>query len=151
MADEKSKIVTDATGPDAGPAPVQPEAGGGTPAPKQEQPAPETVSPDKATAPEQATPTQPEKGADAPKEQKAANFQRLVEEQDKISEERHAAYVGKTVRCLVDGADEKGLTARTPGNRLVRLSGDRALIGRFVQVKVTGANKWSLTGEAQPD
>ena len=28
MADEKSKIVTDATGPDAGPAPVQPEAGG---------------------------------------------------------------------------------------------------------------------------
>ena len=86
-----------------------------------------------------------------PKEQKAANFQRLVEEQDKISEERHAAYVGKTVRCLVDGADEKGLTARTPGNRLVRLSGDRALIGRFVQVKVTGANKWSLTGEAQPD
>ena len=29
MADEKSKIVTDATGPDAGPAPVQPEAGGG--------------------------------------------------------------------------------------------------------------------------
>ena len=82
-----------------------------------------------------------------PKEQKAANFQRLVEEQDKISEERHAAYVGKTVRCLVDGADEKGLTARTPGNRLVRLSGDRALIGRFVQVKVTGANKWSLFGE----
>lgn len=35
MADEKSKIVTDATGPDAGPAPVQPETGGGTPAPKQ--------------------------------------------------------------------------------------------------------------------
>lgn len=35
MADEKSKIVTDATGPDAGPAPVQPEVGGGTPAPKQ--------------------------------------------------------------------------------------------------------------------
>ena len=57
MADEKSRIVTDATGPDAGPAPVQPEAGGGTPVPKQEQPAPETVSPDKATAPEQATPT----------------------------------------------------------------------------------------------
>lgn len=73
MADEKSKIVTDATGPDAGPAPVQPEAGGGTPAPKQEQPAPETVSPDKATAPEQVTPTQPEKGADDPKEQKAAS------------------------------------------------------------------------------
>lgn len=85
MADEKSKIVTDATGPDAGPAPVQPEAGGGTPAPKQEQTAPEAVSPDKATAPEQVTPTQPEKGADAPKEQKAAsvsvfNFSEIMAE-----------------------------------------------------------------------
>lgn len=73
MADEKSQIVTDATGPDAGPAPVQPEAGGGTLAPKQKQPAPEAVSLDKATAPEQATPAQPEKGDDAPKEQKAAS------------------------------------------------------------------------------
>ena len=71
MADEKSKIVTDATGPDAGPAPVQPETGGGTPAPKQEQTAPEAVSPDKAPAPEQAAPAQTEKGADAPKEDKA--------------------------------------------------------------------------------
>lgn len=46
MADEKSKIVTDATGPDAGPVPVQPEVGGDTSVPKQEQPAPEAVSPD---------------------------------------------------------------------------------------------------------
>ena len=85
MADEKSKIVTDATGPDAGPAPVQPEAGGGTPAPKQEQPAPEVVSPDKAPAPEQAAPAQTEKDADAPKEQKAAsvsvfNFSEIMAE-----------------------------------------------------------------------
>ena len=89
MADEKSKIVTDATGPDAGPAPVQPEAGGGTPAPKQEQPAPEAVSLDKATAPEQATPAQPEKGADAPKEQKAAsvsvfNFSEIMAEKKAV-------------------------------------------------------------------
>lgn len=85
MADEKSKIVTDATGPDAGPAPVQPEAGGGTPAPKQEKPAPEVVSPDKAPAPEQAAPAQTEKDVDAPKEQKAAsvsvfNFSEIMAE-----------------------------------------------------------------------
>lgn len=94
MADEKSKIVTDATGPDAGPAPVQPETGGGTPAPKQEQTAPEAVSPDKATTSEQVTPTQPENGADAPKEQKAAsvsvfNFSEIMAE--KKAAERAAA------------------------------------------------------------
>ena len=94
MADEKTKVVTDATGSDAGPAPVQPEAGGGTPAPKQEQPAPEVVSPDKAPAPEQAAPAQTEKDADAPKEQKAAsvsvfNFSEIMAE--KKATERAAA------------------------------------------------------------
>ena len=94
MADEKSKIVTDATGPDAGPAPVQPEAGGGTPAPKQEQPAPEAVSPDKAPAPEQVAPVQQDKAADAPKEPKAAsvsvfNFSEIMAE--KKAAERAAA------------------------------------------------------------
>ena len=100
MADEKSKIVTDATGPDAGPAPVQPEAGGGTPAPKQEQPAPEVVSPDKAPAPEQAAPAQTEKGADAPKEQKAAsvsvfNFSEIMAEK-KAAEKAAAQQEAKT-------------------------------------------------------
>ena len=110
MADEKSKIVTDATGPDAGLAPVQPEAGGGTPAPKQEQTAPEAVSPDKATAPEQVTPTQPEKGADAPKEQKAAsvsvfNFSEIMAE--KKAAEKAAA--GRRQRPRT-----KGLPLRRP-------------------------------------
>ena len=109
MADEKSKIVTDATGPDAGLAPVQPEAGGGTPAPKQEQTAPEAVSPDKATAPEQVTPTQPEKGADAPKEQKAAsvsvfNFSEIMAEK-KAAEKAAARQEAK--------APDKG-TSTTP-------------------------------------
>ena len=85
------------------------------------------------------------------KEDKAANFQRLAARQDEISEERHAAYVGRTVRCLVDGEDGKGLTARTPGNRLVRLKGDKSLIGRFVEIRMTGSNKWSLTGEPVKD
>ena len=100
MADEKSKIVTDATGPDAGPAPVQPETGGGTPAPKQEQTAPEAVSPDKAPAPEQAAPAQTEKGADAPKEQKAAsvsvfNFSEIMAEK-KAAEKAAAQQEAKT-------------------------------------------------------
>ena len=85
MADEKEKIVADATGPDAGSAPAQPEAGGGAPSPKQEQPTPEPPAPDKAEAPEQAAPAQQDKAADAPKEQKAAsvsvfNFSEIMAE-----------------------------------------------------------------------
>mgnify|MGYP007047937521 CR=1 FL=1 len=51
MADEKAKIVTDATGPDSGPVPAQPEAAAQVP--KQEQSTPEVPAPDKAEAPAQ--------------------------------------------------------------------------------------------------
>ena len=84
------------------------------------------------------------------REEKLANFNRLTALQDSISEEKHAAYVGKTVRCLLDGLSDDArydLTARTPGNRLVRVVGDPSALGRFRDVKITGANKWSLFGE----
>jgi len=87
-----------------------------------------------------------------PREEKLANFNRLTALQDRISEEKHAAYVGKTVRCLLDGLsdDERyDLTGRTPGNRLVRVVGDPAVLGQFRDVKITGANKWSLFGELE--
>ena len=85
-----------------------------------------------------------------PREEKLQNFNRLTALQDAISEEKHAAYVGKTVRCLIDGRSDDPrwqLTARTPGNRLVRVVGDPEAVGRFRDVKITDANKWSLFGE----
>ena len=82
--------------------------------------------------------------------EKKANFQRLVDAQNAISAEKHAAYIGKTLRCLVDGICEEAgyaLTARTPGNRLVRvLEGGGDLIGTFQQIEITGSNTWSLWG-----
>ena len=83
------------------------------------------------------------------REEKLANFNRLTALQDAISEEKHAAYVGKTLRCLIDGLSDDSrydLTARTPGNRLLRVVG-AAAPGQFRDVKITGANKWSLFGE----
>ncbi len=85
-----------------------------------------------------------------PMSEKKANFQRLVDAQNAISARKHAAYVGKILRCLVDGlCDEEGfaLTARTPGNRLVRIAqGEEDLIGTFQEIEITGANTWSLWG-----
>lgn len=102
-------------------------------------------------SPRQGTPAA-EMDDPMPREEKLANFNRLTALQDRISEEKHAAYVGKTVRCLIDGLsdDERyDLTARTPGNRLVRVVGDPAALGQFRDVKITGANKWSLFGELE--
>ena len=100
-------------------------------------------------SPRQGTPAA-EMDDPMPREEKLANFNRLTALQDTISEEKHAAYVGKTVRCLLDGLSDDqryDLTARTPGNRLVRVVGDPAALGQFRDVKITGANKWSLFGE----
>ena len=80
------------------------------------------------------------------KEEKSRRFDRLCAVQNGISEEIHDAYVGKTLRCLIDGTDKELLTARTEGGRLVRLPGDEALVGTFAPITITGATTWSLTG-----
>ena len=81
-----------------------------------------------------------------PKEEKNRRFDRLCAIQNEISEQIHKGYVGKTFRCLVDGTDKDGLTARTEGGRLVRLKGDESLVGTFTQITITGATTWSLVG-----
>lgn len=85
MADEKAKIVTDATGPGSGPAPAQPV--------KQEQPAPEAPSPEKVEVPAQEEKAPQDKAADAPKEKAASvsvfNFSEIMAE--KKATERAAA------------------------------------------------------------
>ena len=81
-----------------------------------------------------------------PKEEKNRRFDRLCNIQNAISEEIHSAYIGKTLRCLIDGTDGDLLTARTEGGRLIRLNGDPELVGSFAQITITGATTWSLTG-----
>ena len=81
-----------------------------------------------------------------PKEEKNRRFDQLCAVQNRISEEIHSSYVGKTFRCLIDGTDKEYLTARTEGGRLVRLTGDSGLIGTFQPVTITGSTTWSLTG-----
>ncbi len=81
-----------------------------------------------------------------PKADKNRRFDRLCSVQNRISEEIHAAYIGKTFRCLADGRDKDMLTARTEGGRLVRFAGDDSLIGTFQNITIDGSTTWSLTG-----
>jgi tRNA-2-methylthio-N6-dimethylallyladenosine synthase len=84
-----------------------------------------------------------------PKEEKSHRFDRLCELQNRISEQIHHDYIGKNLRCLVDGEDKGLLTARTEGGRLVRFMGDKALIGTYQNIKITGCTTWSLTGKIE--
>ena len=86
----------------------------------------------------------------ATRQEKQKWFDKLLEVQNAMSARLHADYIGKTVRVLVDGESDDAnfpLSSRTEGNRLVRLKGDKSLIGRFIDVKVTDSNTWALYGE----
>ena len=82
-----------------------------------------------------------------PKEEKNRRFDELCALQNEISIQIHQNYIGKRLRCLIDGTDKDLLTARTEGGRLVRLAGDPSLVGTFQYITITGATTWSLTGE----
>ena len=85
-----------------------------------------------------------------PAGEKNRRFDELCALQNSISEKLHRAYVGKTMRCLVDGQEDGDLlTARTEGGRLVRFAGDPALIGSYRNLEITGSTTWSLTGTLQ--
>ena len=88
----------------------------------------------------------------ATREDKQRRFDRLLDAANRVSAEKHAEYIGKTVRVLVDGEtgkDEYNLSSRTNGGRLVHLAGDPALIGTFTDVKITSGNTWALYGKVE--
>lgn len=108
MADEKTEIVTDTTGPGAGPATAQPEVAAQVP--KQEQPAPEV------SAQEKAAPVPQDKDADAPKEQKAAsvsvfNFSEIMAEK-KVTERAAAQQEAKAPEKAASPAPSKETGAK---------------------------------------
>ncbi len=86
-----------------------------------------------------------------PRAEKQVWFDRLCEAQNEISTRRHAAYVGRTLRVLVDGETDDvrwPLSARTEGGRLVHLVGEKSMLGTYQMVKITDSNTWALFGEA---
>ena len=88
----------------------------------------------------------------ATREQKQVRFDKLLETANRISAEKHAGYIGKTMRVLVDGVTGKteyNLSSRTNGGRLVHLKGDEALIVKFIVFRITSGNTWALYGEIE--
>ena len=86
------------------------------------------------------------------REEKQVWFEKLVDAQNAISAKKHAAYIGRTVKVLVDGESDDAefpLAARTEGNRLVRMKGDKSLIGTFTTAKISDSNTWALYGAAE--
>ena len=86
----------------------------------------------------------------ATRQEKQKWFDKLLAVQNRISREKNAEYVGKTVEVLVDGVSEDpnyDLTARTEGFKLVHLRGGRELIGRTVRAEIERSSTVALFGK----
>ena len=89
-----------------------------------------------------------------PPEVRLERLTRLNAAQDAITLSINEELVGKTCSVLVDGYAPKGaastgerlLQGRTPTDKVVIFPADKALLGQFVQVKITLAESWCLHG-----
>ena len=85
-----------------------------------------------------------------PDEIKTERMNRLLALQNELLAEKNEAYVGKTLRVLVEGKSKTNgtkMSARTEGNRIVLFDGDESLTGKFVNLKITKSAPFALIGE----
>ncbi|MDK2798640.1 MAG: tRNA-2-methylthio-N6-dimethylallyladenosine synthase [Clostridiales bacterium] len=99
----------------------------------------------------------PRKGTPAEKmkdvismEEKQANFQKLLDMQNKISLKKNQQYLGKIVEVLVEGYSKTNaeiLTGRTRTGKIVNFPGDDSMIGKLINIKIDNVQTWSLSGQ----
>ena len=94
-----------------------------------------------------------------PEEIKHRRFNELVEVVNEASAKKNAAYVGRTLKVLVDGESKRVrgteklpagmamMSGRTDTFKLVNFAGRKEMAGGFVTVKITESNTFSLVGE----
>ena len=84
-------------------------------------------------------------------EEKQARFDRLLELQNRISQEIHDGYVGRTLELRLDGESRAAgypFSARTSGGRLVHVRAPEDAAGKVVRVTIERASTYALFGSA---
>ena len=85
-----------------------------------------------------------------PQAVKGERMDTLMQVQNEISKEKNKALEGTVQRVLVEGVsknDDTVMCAHTSGAKTVNFKCDKSLIGQFVNVKITEAKTFSLTGK----
>ena len=78
------------------------------------------------------------------------NFNRMNDVLNEIALKKNQMLVGRKFLIVPEGTsknNDKFLTGRTDGGKVVNFEGPASLVGQAVKVKITEAKTWSLTGE----
>jgi len=82
-------------------------------------------------------------------EEKSRRMRELLEVQREVSTEHYKRFIGKTMRVLAEDISKKKegwLTGKSSEFIIVEFEGASSLIGQFVDVEITGAMNWAVTG-----
>ncbi|WP_303788671.1 tRNA (N6-isopentenyl adenosine(37)-C2)-methylthiotransferase MiaB [Ruminococcus flavefaciens] len=82
-------------------------------------------------------------------EEKGRRMRELLEVQRQVSTEHYKRFIGRTMRVLADGTSKKKkgwLTGKSSEFIIVEFEGDSSLIGQFVDIEITDAMNWAVTG-----
>ena len=85
-----------------------------------------------------------------PEQVKKERIYQLIELQNRISLERNTQLIGSEQEVLVEGTSKGNpqmLAGKTRTAKTVLFSGNEALVGKLITVKIKGAQTWSLMGE----
>jgi tRNA-2-methylthio-N6-dimethylallyladenosine synthase len=83
---------------------------------------------------------------DVPAEEKERRFRVLEDQQERITGEINARYLGETVEVLVEDLHKGKWRGRTPGNKLVFFEDAADWRGRRAQINITWTGPWSMQG-----
>jgi len=84
---------------------------------------------------------------DVADEEKRRRFQAIEALQKTVSTEKMRRYLGRTVEVLVEGQDKGRWRGRTPHNKLVFFDDPGQWVGQLVDVTITHAGPWSMSGK----
>ena len=88
-------------------------------------------------------------GDDVSRDEKKRRMAEIVEVQKNISLELNTAFEGTSQIVLVENNSEGIFSGRSRLDKLVYLDGKDVEVGDFVEVTITEARTWSLTGQVQ--
>ncbi|MEZ4646393.1 MAG: TRAM domain-containing protein [Chloroflexota bacterium] len=80
--------------------------------------------------------------------EKRRRFHLIEALNEQVSLEKMQRWLGETVEVLVEDKHKGKWRGRTPHNKLVFFDDPRPLRGELVQVKISHAGAWSLSGTA---
>ena len=82
-------------------------------------------------------------------QEKSERMTRLLALQREISTESYKRFIGRKMRVLIDGKGKKDgiMTGKTNEFIIAEVEGDESLMGKFVDIEVTGSKNWAVVGK----